>query len=437
MSSVDHQASGNGHRRIEPLQSLATLQPQVRRMFAIAACPYRAIVRTGFRWLFAPIVGCALAVAVHAQEAVVGSARAKGAAVLVPGLQPEGPHVFLTDQGYTVMRTEQQSGAWHVVTEELPAKPMPRITVQVDNETNTAFDVELRAKPKPAISDIPDNPERLLMLSDMEGQFDKFVALLRANGVLDATLHWRYGPGHIVLVGDLVDRGEHSTALLWLIYRLDAEATAAGGALHYVLGNHEQMLLSGRSKYWAPRQVAFAKALGAEGERKLYGAASVLGAWLASKPVIARVGDHLFVHGGISQAFMSRSLTIAEANRIARPYLFTELQVLPADAAAVIGELGVTWYRGMALPDDPMFVRESDPKSHLESVLAHYDVKRLAIGHTIVPNVGPEQSGRLLRLDIHHAEQLPEAVLFEQGMVWKVDAAGSRTPLLSEARSIH
>lgn len=356
---------------------------------------------------------------------------------MVPGLQPEGPHVFMTDQGYTAMRTEQQAGAWHVVTETLPAKPMPRITVQVDNESKTGFVVELRAKPKAAPSDIPDNPERLLMLSDMEGQFDKFVALLRANGVLDAALHWQYGQGHIALVGDFVDRGEQSTALLWLIYRLDAEAAAAGGALHYVLGNHEQMLLSGRSKYWAPRQVAFAKVLGVEGERKLYGATSVLGAWLASKPVIARVGEHLFVHGGISQAFMSGSLTIADANRIARPYLFTELQVLPTDAAAVIGELGVTWYRGMALPDDPMFVRESDPKAHLENVLAHYGVKRLAIGHTIVPHVGLEQTGQLVRLDIHHAEQMPEAVLFEQGMLWKVDAAGGRTPLAKDARSNH
>ncbi|WP_170113369.1 metallophosphoesterase [Ahniella affigens] len=379
---------------------------------------------------------CGLLVgAAQAQDNESRQAPVTAPAMAIPGLQQEGPHVFRSEQGFLVMDTVQRDGVWHVVSETLPAEPLPRIVVRVDNAAHTTFEVDLRSNPGPATAEVDRNPDRLLMLSDLEGQFDKSVALLQATDVIDASLHWQYGKDHVALVGDQVDRGEQSTALLWLLYRLDAEATAAGGGLHLILGNHEHMLLSGRSKYWAPRQVAFASALGAEGQHKLYGAQSVLGGWLASKNVIARIGDHLLVHGGISHAFLSAGLNLAEANRIARPHLFTDLQFLPPEAAVVLGELGVTWYRGMALPDDPMFVRESDPKAHLEQVLATYGAKRLAIGHTIVPHIGLEQSGRLLRLDIDHAEQLPEAALYEAGALWRVDAAGGRTQLDANARS--
>jgi len=66
---------------------------------------------------------------------------------------------------------------------------------------------------------------------------------MQGNGVIDARLHWIYGDGQVVLVGDMVDRGRNVLPLLWLVYRIEAEAKAAGGALHDVLRNHEQKLL--------------------------------------------------------------------------------------------------------------------------------------------------------------------------------------------------
>ncbi len=346
-----------------------------------------------------------------------------------PELAQEGPHVFLNASGYEIIATQQDIGVWHLVRTRLPASPLPVLTVPVGNAANTRFQVTLRPTPTARSAVYQENPSRLLMLSDMEGQFDKFTALLRAQGVIDDALHWRFGTGHVALVGDFVDRGDDMTAVLWLVYALQAEADDAGGRLHYVLGNHEHLAMSGRKKYWPSGLVAFAQALGDDGDERLFSAQSVLGAWLDRQPVIARVGDHLFVHGGISQDVLAIDLDIDQINALAQPHLHAEPDALHGDADTLLGRTGLTWYRGMAMPDDADHRREADPVAHLQRALGRYGAKRLAIGHTLVPDITLEQQGRLLRLDIHHATQTPQAALYEGGVLWRVDAEGGRVRL--------
>jgi hypothetical protein len=346
-----------------------------------------------------------------------------------PRLAQEGPHVFITGTGYEVLATQPSGDAWRLTRTALPASPLPTLTVRVDNPARTTFQVPLRPTPSPRSAVHADNPSRLLMLSDLEGQFDRFVALLRAQGVIDSALRWQYGVGHVALVGDFVDRGDDMTAVLWLIYKLEAEADAAGGRLHYVLGNHEHLAMSGRKKYWPSGLVAFAQAIGDDGDERLFSAQSVLGAWLEQQPVIARVGDHLLVHGGISESMLALDLDIDQANAQARPHLHAVPEELLDEARTLLGRDGLTWYRGMAMPDAAKQRRERDPAAHLQHVLARYGARRLAIGHTLVPDITLEQQGRLLRLDVHHAEQTPQAALYEHGVLWRVDAEGRRERL--------
>ena len=345
-----------------------------------------------------------------------------------PELMLEGPHVFPVADGFRVIDTERVGEAWQLRVRML-APTSRTVSVSVDNAVATRFDVSLRPTPAPAEAVFAQNPSRLLMVSDMEGQFDKFVALLRAQGVVDAELHWRYGDGHLALVGDFVDRGEDMVPLLWLIYRLEDEASKAGGRLHYVLGNHEQLAMSGRKSYWPRRLVATAQALGDDGDERLFSDETVLGAWLRSKPVLARVGDHLLVHGGISQAFLTQDLDIESANALARDYLNADIESLPTPLQPVLGRHGLTWYRGMAMPGDKHESLEADPAEHLRQVLARYAATRIAIAHTLVPDIVLQQDGRLLRLDVHHAEQTPQAALYEDGVLWRVDARGGRWQL--------
>lgn len=343
-----------------------------------------------------------------------------------PELALDGPHVFQSAAGFEVVDTVSAGEGWRLRTLRAPVQPLPALTVRVDNAARTSFEVQLRPTPAPDDALLATNPSRLLMVSDMEGEFDKFVALMQSQGVMDEELHWRFGDGHVALLGDFVDRGGDMVPLLWLIYRLEGEAQRAGGRIHYVLGNHEQLGMAGKTKYWPRHLVATAQALGDDGHERLFSGNSVLGVWLRSKPVIARVGDHLLVHGGISRKFLDLQLDIEAANTAARPYLEVDRSSLPAAVQPLLGRNGVTWYRGMALPDDERYAEEEDALGHLRQVVARYGVKRVAIGHSLVPQVALEQQGMLLRLDVQHSEQVPQAALYESGRLWRVSAEGGR-----------
>lgn len=338
----------------------------------------------------------------------------------------DGPYVFREAHGYSIARMAQIDGHWRLQWTTLPVSAGARVGVQVDNPARTRFDVVLRAPAEPRSADVPRNPSRLLMLSDFEGQFDRFVALLQSQGVVDRDLHWTYGDGHVALAGDFVDRGDNVIPLLWLIYRLEDEAARAGGRVHYVLGNHEMMGLNGNAGSWPQRMLASAQALGRDGQSQVFSERSVLGQWLRSKPVIARIGDHLVMHGALSDVFLRAGFSVDDANALARPWLDRRRVFMPAAVQAVLGRAGVTRYRGLA---DPKRQREADVSAHLRSATRRFGVQRVAIGHTIASDIALEHGGQLLRLDVHHKTQVPQAALYEGGTLWRVYADGRRVRL--------
>jgi hypothetical protein len=85
--------------------------------------------------------------------------------------------------------------------------------------------------------------KKLLIIGDVHGQYDTLRLFLQSNRVIDENLHWSFGTGTVVFIGDIFDRGEKVTEALWLIYSLEREAAQAGGMVHLLLGNHELMVL--------------------------------------------------------------------------------------------------------------------------------------------------------------------------------------------------
>src|SRR3546814_715270 len=86
-------------------------------------------------------------------------------------------------------------------------------------------------------------PARVAVLSDLEGNIAFLEQALRRLGVVGADGQWAYGGGHLVVLGDSVDRGRDVFAVLWRLHGLSGQAGMAGGAVHVVLGNHEQYTL--------------------------------------------------------------------------------------------------------------------------------------------------------------------------------------------------
>lgn len=109
-----------------------------------------------------------------------------------------------------------------------------------------SFAVALRPPPQAAASIEPlASGTPLLVLADTHGEYAIVVDFLKAQGVIDERLRWAFGNGHLAVAGDMLDRGAHQIEILWLLYKLEAEASAAGGRLHVLIGNHEALVLRG------------------------------------------------------------------------------------------------------------------------------------------------------------------------------------------------
>ena len=89
----------------------------------------------------------------------------------------------------------------------------------------------------------------MVSVGDVHGSPGNLILILKSSGLLDGNLAWTGGTSHLVLNGDLIDKGSSDRGVLDLVRRLQSEAEAAGGRVHVVLGNHEAMNLDGNLRY--------------------------------------------------------------------------------------------------------------------------------------------------------------------------------------------
>ena len=101
-----------------------------------------------------------------------------------------------------------------------------------------------------------EGARRVVAIADVHGAFDAMAETLRQAEVIDKQLSWSGEDTHLVIVGDILDRGPKSRAVMDLLMRLEDEAPAAGGAVHVVIGNHESMNLIGDLRYVSKSEYA-------------------------------------------------------------------------------------------------------------------------------------------------------------------------------------
>ena len=82
------------------------------------------------------------------------------------------------------------------------------------------------------------------IIGDVHGHLKKLVKLLQDAHLINAQHSWKAGRTTLWFIGDLVDRGPDSIAVLDLVMGLQTEAAASGGTVASLLGNHEMMLLA-------------------------------------------------------------------------------------------------------------------------------------------------------------------------------------------------
>ena len=286
-------------------------------------------------------------------------------------------------------------------------------------------------------------PDRLVAVGDVHGDYAALVEVLLAARVIDDEQSWIGGSTHLVSIGDLLDRGDASRAVMDLLMQLQAEAVEAGGRVHVVLGNHELMNLVGDLRYVAPGEyAAFAgdedMALRAQvretvrsagrdesfiderpegffAHRAAFAPDGRYGAWLLSQPPFVVIGDRLYIHAGASwwladgsldaraddiRAGLVELLTSAEAPLEAYPeyqdtdliYLATrddsELQRLPGVMRRFVERVASIAADPAYGAEGPFWYRGNAncpsalEEPSLERVLSTHGLEGVVIGHT-------------------------------------------------------
>ena len=267
-------------------------------------------------------------------------------------------------------------------------------------------------------------PARLFVVSDIEGQYDTLKQLLWNAGVMDKQFNWIFGKGHLVIAGDVFDRGDRVTETLWLIYALEEKAQKAGGYVHYILGNHELMNMNGDHRYVHPKYIELAKQNNLNYDT-FYRAHTELGQWLRTKNVMEKIGDRLFMHGGVSPYINRIAQPLDSINTMARRYYGIREDSIPNPEYLVFSDYGPMWYRGY-------FTTPKATPEQVDTTLQLYAVKKIIIGHTPVRQVSAFYNGRVINVDAPHASGGSEGLLIERRNYYRVPIRGTRVLLKPE-----
>ncbi|KUG07655.1 hypothetical protein ASU33_15120 [Solirubrum puertoriconensis] len=340
------------------------------------------------------------------------------------GFSPDGPVVHYQPDGTALSRRIIPSPSGGTVQTDTLRHASDSLTCFVQ-ETNFTFRFPRHTFLSTEPNEYPA-PARMLVVSDIEGNFKGLQQLLTGAGVMDKQARWRFGTGHLVFVGDMFDRGLQVTECLWLLYKLEQEAAQIGGKVHFILGNHEVMNLTGHTKYLCHKYRKNADSLRMDYAR-WYAPDTELGRWLRTKNVMERIGPTLFVHGGISPEVAALRLPLRQLNELTRRSIDSPKPTGRTDAELLVRnpKLSPDWYRGIA--------QEEAPAAHVAAVLRQYGATRMVIAHTPVEEITPLYNGQVIAIDLPHQEHVKEdfmqALWVEGGRFSVVDNLGRKQAL--------
>jgi hypothetical protein len=201
--------------------------------------------------------------------------------------------------------------------------------------------------------DVYGHQRRIIALGDIHGDLEALLSCLadvaqvikyeydEKTNILK--YKWIGGDTFVVIVGDIMDRkrdgqyfksikdedgylvGEidgEEDIIINLINRLSVKASKSGGKVIKLLGNHEIMNLYGDYSYVSDKTLQ--RNGGKEERKKMFGENGKLSDMVikCGTKAIVKIGDWIFVHGGILPGIIKALKTndnfISEANRLAR-----------------------------------------------------------------------------------------------------------------------
>ncbi|RYG11760.1 MAG: metallophosphoesterase [Chitinophagaceae bacterium] len=340
----------------------------------------------------------------------------------------DGPYISYKGNEVVVRSIVVENGERRLSEKKYSENERLKIPVEINFIDHPEWNFSVKLQSELKIEPVSfKQPKTLLALSDIEGEFEALRKLLLANKVIDEKYNWIFGKGHLVICGDLFDRGSYVAETIWLLYKLEQDARAKGGYLHTILGNHDIMNLSGDLRYLDKKYLDNAKLLGVD-YMDLYSNDTELGRWLRSKNLVEKIGDNLCLHAGVAPEINKLKLTLEEINTGSRPFydkakkrdLFTDERIWKLFDGS---KSSVFWYRGY-------FSEPKATEAEVNETLAIYKVKRIIVGHTITAeNVGFYYNGKVLGIDVNQHKGKHEGALYDAGIWYKVGVDGTRKQL--------
>jgi hypothetical protein len=277
--------------------------------------------------------------------------------------------------------------------------------------------------------------ERVVAIGDLHGDYDNYIATLKAAGLVDKRGKWSAGNSHFVQTGDIPDRGPDTQKIIEHIRKLGKQAKRKGGRVHNLIGNHEAMNVYGDLRYvhdgefeafvtrnsaalrdrvfeinlqnleksdpeafaalpgnfreqwnlkhplgWVEHRQAWDPAWNPEGE---------FSNWVLENKVAVRINDSIFLHGGISGFYCQNSLDSMTEKVVGKLSRFD-----PRNPGILEDEFGPLWYRGLS-GVEPTALDET-----VDAILARHEVKHIVVGHTPTSGViWPQYEGKVVMID--------------------------------------
>lgn len=319
----------------------------------------------------------------------------------------DGPHVYWQDSTHAIV--------FYLCGDSAPAvRYEARDTLAFAGLCgDSAVRYRVPARPHPPAQAAWEGVPRFLAISDIHGEYEALVEFLERAGVVDAAGAWTWGTGHLVVVGDVVDRGARVTECLWFLYRLEQAAERAGGRVHVVLGNHEMMVMRDDLRYVNEKYTSgIVRHVGVR-YQDLFGPEMELGRWLRSKPIALKLNDVLFVHGGLAPELAARGLGIGAVNALGRASLdLSSVALTFSDVPQLLlGSAGPLWYRGYLTARAGLY--PATTPEEFDTLLRFYGARAMVVGHTDIGQVMRLREGRLFAIDV----SLEDLGAF-QGLLW-------------------
>ena len=268
-----------------------------------------------------------------------------------------------------------------------------------------------------------ENVSRVLSIGDIHGNYMALLSYLINNNIVDKNLNWTWGDGHIILLGDVFDRGNQVTESLWLIYQLDIKARKHGGRVHMLLGNHEVMIMTNDTRYLNRKYEVFSNYF-LRDYANFFDTNSELGQWLRDRNTIIKINGVIYSHAGISPQVLGLRLSINSINNFLGEYLLDpKIPEKGSTIELITRTNGPLWYRGYItnFEGDLLITQEE-----VDAILDFYKADLMVIAHTENDNITRLFENKIIAIDvpIRNRSFVPEGLLIEDGKFYCVCGDG-------------